>query len=268
MRKLRFFSVLAAVAALLSLASAALAAAADPQPAEIDCNKCHASLTVRMKVIHAAIPMGCPSCHSGIAEANKVPHRKTNTITKGLSAEQPELCYSCHDKAKFTKKTVHAAVGMGCSGCHNPHASNNNKLLVAAVPDLCFNCHDKAEFSRKNVHAPVAGGMCLSCHNPHSSDNPGLLTKVLYSVCFDCHDEVGKQPHAIAGFSQKGHPVGLPKKERKGKKERLADVKDPKREGKLFSCASCHNPHSSDNIKLFRYPAKRSMDLCSNCHKY
>lgn len=270
MGMLRTVGLFAAGAALLFIPFAAPAAAAGPpaQPAEVDCSKCHAGLTVRMKVVHAAVPMGCPSCHGGIADALKVPHKKTNTIAKGLSAEQPDLCYDCHDKAKFTKKTVHAAVGMGCTGCHNPHASNNEKLLTAAVPDLCFGCHDKAEFSRKNVHAPVAGGMCLSCHAPHSSDYPGLLSKALYSVCFDCHDDVSKQPHAIAGFSQKGHPLGLPKKERKGKKEKLAAVKDPKREGKLFSCASCHNPHSSENVKLFRYPGTKAMDLCSNCHKY
>ncbi len=266
---LRSFGLFVAVAALLSIPSVAPAAAADPpaQPAEVDCSKCHASLTIRIKVLHAAVQMGCPSCHSGIADALKVPHKKTNTITKGLSAEQPELCYGCHDKAKFTKKTVHAAVGMGCTGCHDPHASNNEKLLIAAVPDLCFNCHDKSEFSRKNVHAAVQMG-CLTCHDPHSSDNPGLLVKVLYNVCFDCHEGVSKQPHAIAGFSQKGHPVGLPKKPKKGKKEELAHVKDPKREGKLFSCASCHNPHSSDNVKLFRYPASSAMQLCGQCHKY
>jgi len=270
MRMLRSFYLFAAVAALFSVASVAQAAAANApaQPAAgIDCNKCHANLTVRIKFVHAAVAMGCDACHTGIAETNKVPHKKTNTITKGLSAEQPEICYSCHDKAKFTKKTVHAAVGMGCTGCHNPHASNNEKLLNAAVPDLCFNCHDKLEFTRKNIHAAVQMG-CLTCHSPHSSDNPGLLAKPIYAVCFDCHDNVNNQPHAIAGFSKKGHPLGLPKKTKKGDKESPSSVKDPKREGKLFSCASCHTPHSSDSIKLFRYPAKSAMNLCTVCHKY
>jgi len=269
MRMLRSFGIFAAAAVIISLTFVAPATAADApaQPTEVDCSKCHASLTVRMKVVHAAVPMGCPSCHAGITDAIKVPHTKTTTFPKGLSAEQPELCYGCHDKPKFSKKHVHPAVGMGCTGCHNPHASNNEKLLIAAVPDLCFNCHDKAEFSRKNVHAAVQMG-CLTCHNPHSTDDPGLLVKVQYNVCFDCHDGVSKRPHAIAGFSQKGHPIGLPKKERKGKKETLPNVKDPKREGKLFSCASCHNPHSSDSVKLFRYPANSAMQLCSHCHKY
>jgi len=269
MRMMRSFGLCAALAALLSIPSPALAATAEPpaQPAEVDCNKCHAILTVRMKVVHAAVQMGCPTCHSGISDALKVPHTKTNTITKGLSAEQPDLCYGCHDKEKFTKKTVHAAIGMGCTGCHNPHASNNEKLLNSSIPDLCFNCHDKAEFSRKNIHAAIQMG-CLTCHTPHSSDQPSLLSKPIYAVCFDCHETVGKQPHAIAGFSKSGHPLGLPKKTKKDGQESPSHVKDPKREGKIFSCASCHNPHSSDSIRLFRYPASTTMQLCSQCHKY
>ena len=237
---------------------------------EIDCGKCHSGLTVRMKVVHPAIDMGCPACHSGIADVSKVPHKKTTTFAKGLSADQPDLCYGCHYKSKFTLKVVHPAIGMGCTSCNNPHASNNEKLLAAPVPDLCFTCHDKGEFTRKNVHPPVESGMCLTCHSPHSSDQQGLLLKPTYEVCFECHEEVSKTPHAVASFSRGGsggHVLGIPRKdkERKGAKERKP-VMDPKREGKLFSCASCHNPHSSDSIRLFRYPAKSPMELCANCH--
>jgi predicted CXXCH cytochrome family protein len=111
--------------------------------------------------------------------------------------------------------------------------------------------------------------MCLSCHSPHSSDQQGLLVKPIYEVCFDCHSEVSKTPHAVTSFSRSGggHALGLPRKEkeRKGAKERKP-VMDPKREGKLFTCASCHNPHSSDSPRLFRYPAKSPMELCAHCH--
>lgn len=252
---------------VLSLIAATFLAAPVAAAEEIDCSMCHAALTVRMKVVHPAIQMGCPSCHSGI-DASQMPHKKTTTFSKGLSADQPALCYGCHDQAKFTMKVVHAAIGMGCTGCHNPHASDNGKMLAAPVPDLCFNCHDKAEFTRKNVHPPVESGMCLTCHSPHSSDQEGLLLKPVYEVCFECHDEVSKRPHAIAGFSKSGHPVGLPKKVRKGKETKKVIVMDPKREGKQFSCASCHNPHSSASPKLFRYDATSAMGLCKNCHPY
>lgn len=233
---------------------------------EVDCLKCHAGLLKNKPVVHAAVQMGCPACHTGISDALKVPHKKTTKFAKGLSADQPEVCFGCHDKEKFTKSKVHPAAQMGCTACHNPHASAKPKLLSAEVPEQCFSCHDKAEFSRKNVHPPVAGGMCLSCHNPHSSPTAGMLVKPHVELCGDCHDQVGKRPHAISGFSQAGHPLGQPRTTKKGKI--IPPPADPKRTGKPFSCASCHNPHSSDSPRLFRYPAKAAMELCTNCHQF
>ena len=268
------------------------------QAAEIDCLKCHAKMT-KEKVQHAAVAMGCSTCHTAI-DASTVPHKKSSPIAKGLSSEQPDLCYGCHDqglfskktihaaigmgctgchdphssknakllkseqpdlcygchdKSLFSKKTVHAAIGMGCTGCHNPHSTENAKLLKSNPPDLCMDCHDKSEFNKKNVHSPVAGGMCLQCHSPHSTDTMALLNNEPIKVCLECHGDIGSKPHAI-GVSGKGHPV-----EKKGKK-------DPKRPEKPFYCGSCHNPHSSDSMRLFRYPAKATMALCINCHKF
>jgi predicted CXXCH cytochrome family protein len=272
--------------------------------ADIDCLKCHAALA-KEKYVHPALQMGCTACHEGI-DASVVPHKKTNKIDKGLSAEPPELCYGCHDQKIFTKKTVHPALEMGCTSCHNPHSSKNEKLLIAEQPELCMNCHDKAAFSkknvhpalemgctschnphstdteklliskppelcmnchdkamfsRKNVHKPVAEGMCLKCHSPHSSDNPKLLLKEPIRVCLECHADVRKTPHAIRSYESSGHPIGLLKR---GSKEFPAD---PARPGRKFYCGSCHDPHSSDYMKLFRYKANSAMEICINCHK-
>jgi len=305
---------------------------------------CHEPLS-KGKVVHAAIQMGCPTCHTAI-DASKMPHKKTNKIAKGLSSKQPGLCFTCHDKTKFGKKTVHAAIGMGCTGCHNPHSSKNAKLLISEQPqicygchdkksfsgkkashapvaggmcsschaphssdsgklllspqpDLCFTCHDKTKFASKVIHAPVTGGMCTSCHAPHQSDSGKLLSSEPPDLCYNCHDkaefskknvhmavlggcgschkphasenntllsqptinalcltchaDVAKRPHAAAGFGARSHPLKAPK--------------DPARPGREFSCSSCHNPHSSDNPKLFRFNAKSGMGLCLSCHK-
>ena len=226
---------------------------------EINCLECHDDLA-KEKNVHQALQMGCTTCHSGI-DASVVPHKKTNKITKGLSSEQPELCYGCHDKKNFIKKTVHPALESGCTSCHNPHSSKYKKLLIAEPPALCQNCHDKAEFSKKNVHEPVAEGMCMTCHTPHSSDYPSLLLKQPIKVCLECHEDVRKTPHAMTGFESAGHPIGLLKR---GTKEFLDD---PARPGKKFYCGSCHNPHSSDYMKLLRYKANMALDICINCHK-
>jgi predicted CXXCH cytochrome family protein len=247
--------------------------------ADIDCLKCHSKLT-KGSVLHAAVSMGCTTCHTGI-DAKTVPHKKSGAAGHGLSANQPDLCYGCHAKEAFEKKHIHAALGTGCTSCHNPHSSNTAKLLLSDAPDLCYTCHDKKLFSKKTAHAPVAGGMCLTCHVPHASDEVALLTNKPYELCLTCHAEIADKPHALAGFGVKKHPIGPIKKpmQVKRKKKRAAQelasapsttpiiIMDPARPDREFYCGSCHDPHSTDSPKLFRFNAKSDMDICTNCHK-
>lgn len=319
---------------------------------EVDCLICHSALQ-RADVVHPALQMGCASCHVAV-DATRFPHKFTNNLPKGLSAEQPGLCYGCHDRGRFTKKTVHMALSMGCTTCHDPHLSKDQRLLKSALPelcygchdskafsgkkavhmpvmagmctschnphstdtgrlllseppelcygchdktrftnkfihapvgmgmctmchtphqsdnerlltsqppDLCYNCHDKAPFSKKNVHMPVMGGMCLSCHKPHAGEESQLLQKEPVEVCLECHPDIRKRPHVIAGFSQLGHPIGITRRGR-------TPLQDPARPGRIFYCGSCHDPHSSDGMRLFRYEANTAMGICRYCHKY
>lgn len=173
-------------------------------------------------------------------------------------------CLKCHAKIA-EKKTVHAAVNMGCDSCHEqldasavPHKSKGKfaKGLSAEGPALCANCHDKKLFKGKYVHAPVEGGPCLACHDPHASDYQGVLKKQPAELCLDCHPDVKKGPHMIAGVSGKGHPLGNDKKQ--------AD--DPLRQGKKFYCATCHEPHRGEFPKLTRF-LNKGMTVCMTCHK-
>jgi predicted CXXCH cytochrome family protein len=169
-------------------------------------------------------------------------------------------CLMCHgDLAQG--KVIHAAVQMGCEGCHTgvdasniPHKFKGRKGLSAEPPDLCYNCHAKDEFTRKVQHPPVMAGMCTSCHSPHSGPNPSLLKNKGNAVCLECHAEVPKKPHAVTSWNPEGHP--------------LEGESDMKREDKPLECISCHHPHSSEWPKLFRYPAKNARTLCKNCHEF
>ena len=73
------------------------------------CYTCHDKAMFTKKHVHAAIGKGhtigmeCTLCHN--------PH-STDT-NKLLVAGQPGLCYTCHEKAMFTKKKVQAAIGKG-----------------------------------------------------------------------------------------------------------------------------------------------------------
>jgi predicted CXXCH cytochrome family protein len=216
------------------------------------CYTCHDKAKFTKKAVHAALGMGCTTCHN--------PH--STDRAKLLDSEQPDMCYTCHDKAKFTKKAVHAALGMGCTTCHNPHSTDRAKLLVSDQPGVCYSCHDKTMFTKKHVHAALGMG-CTTCHTPHSSDEMALLVKNPVLVCLECHADAMNKPHMDISSSAAGHPLA------DTKKNWLRDVKlrNPAQPDKPFYCGSCHNPHSADTPKLFRFNAQSPKELCANCHK-
>lgn len=254
------------------------------------CLMCHDAAEFSGKARHAALEMGCTTCHT--------PHNSDNA--RLLLTPEPELCKGCHDNGMFDKKTVHDAVNIGCTPCHNPHASDKARLLKSDPPELCYTCHDQSLFYGPTIHSPVGEGQCLSCHLPHASDTPALTTVKTEELCYQCHDknefkgkqsthnpvmtgkclschmphvsqneslllrrgnmlcrrchpEIEKNPHTVAGFSAPGHPV--------------YSKRDRARPGKLHTCLSCHMPHKSDSPHLFRYKGQSAFDLCGYCHK-
>ncbi|HEY6011457.1 MAG TPA: cytochrome c3 family protein [Nitrospirota bacterium] len=221
------------------------------------CLKCHKKLTTG-KFKHKALDMGCSACHSAI-NAGTVPHKKTGAIARGLSSEQPDLCYGCHDQGMFSKKNVHAAVSMGCTSCHNPHSSGNEKLLMSKPPMLCFSCHDKTGFTGKIAHQPVASGDCMICHSPHATDDISLLLNKPAALCLQCHPNAGHGRHS---------PRQLPVSEQAEGKTQEPELKDPLRPDRPFYCGSCHNPHGADVPSLLRFNAKSSKEFCLHCHKW
>lgn len=197
---LAFFACAAILVATLALPARA---------ADNPCLACHAALAQK-KVVHAAVHMGCGSCHAKL-DASVVPHKPTGKFAKGLSAEVPALCADCHDKDLFEGKVVHGPVAAGaCLGCHNPHASDHQGLLKTEPATLCLDCHSDiakgphviAGFTRsghplgnekkgKEADDPLRPGKkfyCAGCHEPHRSELPKLnrFGKGMVS-CQKCH---------------------------------------------------------------------------------
>ncbi len=234
---------------------------------ESPCLGCHSDLKKPTKSVHATMAMGCETCHKPV-EGKSHPDQKGSMK---LTQDVPGLCYNCHDQSKFTKgKSGHTVVGM-CTGCHNPHASNSDKLLKADQPELCYACHEKSKFAKKHVHSIIAAGGCTSCHTPHISNNHALLlSNDINELCKTCH--AGKDGrHIVAIPGKRIHPITgkdpstltmikVPDPARPGKE---MEVPDPKNPGKDITCTTCHDPHSSDFANLF--PQK---NMCAKCHKY
>ncbi|MCR4294560.1 MAG: cytochrome c3 family protein, partial [Elusimicrobia bacterium] len=239
------------------------------------CLSCHAAKAEELKktTVHSAFKdMDCNTCHQ--------PHASDNAPL--LISPVNELCATCHDPKDEAIAKGHFGVSAfegKCTDCHNPHASKNPKLIVEAkehipfgsrscemchaktgadgkpalksVPtETCFVCHSNFRKLGESavVHQPFSSGDCSTCHNPHVSKRVALIRQPLSDICFGCHD---------ADALKDAHPVSRHPTAKEGQA-------DPRREGKPFDCASCHEPHAGKNPKLMRGDI---FTLCGECHK-
>lgn len=230
------------------------------------CTKCHAPIerVLQRKNKHAAVEMGCDTCHSD--------HRSATATAKKehyLTEDQPGLCLTCHDAKDKQIAAAHKGQPFdkaACSGCHDPHASDGAKLMPAhahgpfgsrqcegcheapaadgkvvltakTASGLCFTCHEdfKNRFDKApHKHSLLSGDAdsCKDCHTPHASNRQSFLKKDRPQLCGDCHSEVTASKKFVH------EPV-------------------------KSSCTLCHDPHSS-NSKSNLYATGN--DLCLGCH--
>ncbi len=221
----------------------------------LTCHKDKKRWIKNVKNKHGAINLkdgGCIFCHDPHFTGRK----------KMLKADTTkQLCLSCHDKKLkrdedgrviknmkrfFDKsKVIHSPIKKGdCVGCHNPHGSNNYRMLKeSSTAKLCVSCHkDKRKFiykKTKNVHPPVKKN-CAACHDPHAGKNKNRLkADKRKALCLTCHKE---------------------------KKEWIKNVKN--KHGaidlKNGGCIACHDPHYTGKKKMLK--GKTTRDLCLSCH--
>ncbi len=235
--------------ALIGVSGKALA-----QQGDAACVKCHQDLA---KQAASAEPkrFDCAKCHDPLDTA-AVPHQNPGKFKKGEIAKNSASCLSCHNKSPYTK-IRHGALGAGCTACHDAHSPKHGKLRNAETTAMCSACHEFKAFKPVSVHKPFAKGDCSDCHAVHESEHIGLLAEPPTELCLGCHGRLKKTPHAIAGFSGRGHPIG-------GEKPNL---ENPARPGRPFYCGSCHEPHTSKQPKLLRFDQSTPMGFCQQCHK-
>jgi len=205
------------------------------------CLVCHQAKEeeFKKKVVHPPVEEGCTECHD--------PHQSSKRFQlkgKADGKSVSSLCFNCHDQTIFSKKFQHGPVGAGdCIACHNPHASDESKLLIAPKSNgqLCFQCHaDRRDsFNLKEVHKPVKED-CGLCHDPHSSDHKMQLKLEPSELCKSCHENKNPEVFKDAATAKFKHP--------------------PVAEGK---CPECHRPHSSNYKPLLADSLEK---LCFKCH--
>jgi predicted CXXCH cytochrome family protein len=213
---------------------------------------------------HAALDMGCESCHV----THKTGERGKAEFDFHLTKTAPALCLDCHDSKDANLQKAHQNqpfASANCIQCHDPHQSRSPKLLQAFVHNpfenkmcdtchqptkdgkivltqasakaVCLTCHeDKGkEIESAKIQHPGAAGDCTDCHDPHAGKTPGFVKPDPVNACLGCHADLAEQ--------SKKHVLHQP----------------------TFGqgCATCHEPHGSANQKLLR---AQGSALCLECH--
>jgi predicted CXXCH cytochrome family protein len=162
--------------------------------------------------IHQALGVSCDQCHDphlvisgnprervepSLAQTQFTRLTKTGEQNRWLTQSllrkpQPELCFSCHAtiQAAFALPTHHRVPEglLKCTDCHNPHGSENRRLLTRANWETCVGCHTEKRGPWVFEHASVKIEGCVACHNPHGSINRMMLKAgEVRFLCLSCH---------------------------------------------------------------------------------
>jgi DmsE family decaheme c-type cytochrome len=134
--------------------------------------------------MHDARNVSCQTCHS-VHDA-KSDHAQLKT------ANAIDTCVSCHkQEAMKVKRSGHMPVREGkmdCATCHNPHGSNNVRMLKTGnwINESCTSCHTEKRGPFLYEHS-AGRENCASCHDPHGSNNDRMLVAKAPMLCQRCH---------------------------------------------------------------------------------
>ena len=118
----------------------------------------------------------CNDCHN--------PHKGHVVKRSGAELETPnETCTKCHIAQKGPFLFKHDAMVEGCTVCHNPHGSVNQKMLVARDANLCLRCH--LEHPATIAGGAVGDGKIVAGGEDHR-------TRLQNGTCWvaGCHEDV------------------------------------------------------------------------------
>jgi DmsE family decaheme c-type cytochrome len=133
---------------------------------------------------HDSRNMSCATCHSVHESKSLDAQLRKVTVT--------ETCVQCHKKeVAKVHRSSHMPVREGkleCTTCHNPHGSQNVKMLREgnSINEACATCHAEKRGPYLWEHA-AGRENCVSCHDPHGSNNERMLIAKLPMLCQRCH---------------------------------------------------------------------------------
>jgi predicted CXXCH cytochrome family protein len=152
----------------------------NPRRSPEACFQCHLDKRGEFSLPHThpvlAGKVSCVDCHDT--------HRGDATRGGGAAlASRNETCFKCHTLQAGPFTYTHGAIREeGCTACHNPHGTVNDKMLVARDANLCLRCHLEVLSPGFTVGGFASGG-------PHSNSAGARLSE---GTCWSagCHEDV------------------------------------------------------------------------------
>lgn len=143
----------------------------NPKESAEVCFQCHLDKRGEFNLPHRH-PLGrgrvtCSNCHD--------PHMGQEFVRGGITVEN-DTCGQCHTAQRGPFVFEHEAVREGCTVCHTPHGSVNDKMLLQRNANLCLKCHMQQQTQPGRI---VIGGR----------DHTGFLSR---GTCWSagCHEAV------------------------------------------------------------------------------
>lgn len=151
---------------------------------EMNCTRCHQVHVYDRPLLLDERAAYCQACHqestTGFIKVSNHPvmqgnitclscHRFIKRVDDRLGYDLVGICRDCHPAQGGPFPYEHEAVNGyaveegGCTECHKPHGSENDRLLAQPTPHLCRRCH--APVGHATAHGGIwAGYDCLVCH--------------------------------------------------------------------------------------------------------
>ncbi len=167
----------------------------------ISCTSCHSShkFEAQTKMLKAEQPALCYQCHTDIHASFEQPfhHRVPEGLMKcsdchdphgtfqpkmvKLNSTQDVICTKCHLDKLGPFLYEHPSVKTeGCTACHSPHGSPNERLLWRSnINTVCLQCHT----ATMNFNASPAFGGAPGTPSFHNVANQ-------YVSCTTCHTQI------------------------------------------------------------------------------
>jgi predicted CXXCH cytochrome family protein len=164
-----------------------------------DCLACHTTGYSAATGAYAVAGVHCEGCH-GPAVAGHPP------AAAPVRADT-DYCGTCHTTTLHEwRVTGHAAEGVGCMDCHDPHSQ---QALMPAPDDLCLNCHkDDMGAYLEDLHIQKGIG-CVDCHAlvipPETPPADGIVPTghgftLTAQTCVACHTDTLHAGFALPGY--------------------------------------------------------------------